>query len=128
MNHDPSSPTRDVPLYHLAHGRAGDKGDISCISVIAYRPDLFAWIERTVTPERVAAWFADRQPSAVRRYVLPRLNALNLVLDGVLDGGVNGALNLDTHGKSLSFHLLAMPVPLPADVAAGLASFPDGSR
>lgn len=124
MSTSAAVPTELVPLYRLAHSRAGDKGDISCLSVIAYRPDLFAWIERTVTPERVAAWFGDRQPGSVRRYVLPRLHALNLVLDDVLDGGVNGALNLDTHGKTLSFHLLAMPVPLPADVAAGLPGFP----
>lgn len=125
MSHDPCGQTScDVPLYRLAHSRAGDKGDVSCLSVIAYRPEHFALLVQTVTPDRVAAWFASRQPSAVRRYVLPRLQALNLVLDGVLDGGVNGALNLDTHGKSLSFHLLAMPVPVPAAVAKGLVDPP----
>ena len=31
---------------------------------------------------------------------------MNFVLDGVLDGGVNDALNLDAHGKALAFHLL----------------------
>ena len=32
------------------------------------------------------------------------------MLDGVLDGGVNDSLNLDMHGKALSFHLLTMGV------------------
>ena len=35
------------------------------------------------------------------------------VLDAVLDGGVNDALNLDSHGKALSFHLLQLLIVLP---------------
>jgi hypothetical protein len=38
---------------------------------------------------------------------------MNFVLDAVLDGGVNDALNLDAHGKSLSFLLLDMPIQIP---------------
>ena len=30
--------------------------------------------------------------------------------DDVLDGGVNDSLNLDMHGKALSFHLLTLPI------------------
>jgi hypothetical protein len=56
--------------------------------------------------------FAHRRPSSVKRYLLPKLNAMNFVLDDVLDGGVNGSLNLDTHGKCLSSLLLSMPIDL----------------
>ena len=35
---------------------------------------------------------------------------MNFVLENALDGGVNDALNLDAHGKSLSFRLLDMTV------------------
>jgi hypothetical protein len=31
----------------------------------------------------------------------------------VLDGGVNDSLNLDMHGKSLSFHLLTLTIQKP---------------
>ena len=101
---------RTVPLRDLAHGRTGDKGDRSNISVIAYRAEDFATLVAQVTEERVAALFAHRRPTQVRRYLLPTLAAMNFVIDGVLDGGVNGALNLDTHGKSLAFLLLDLPV------------------
>jgi hypothetical protein len=67
-----------------------------------------------VTEERVAAAFAHRRPTSVKRYLLPRLGAMNFVIDGVLDGGVNGSLNLDTHGKALAFLLLEMTVEVPA--------------
>ena len=51
-----------------------------------------------------------------RRYELPRLAALNLVIDDVLEGGVNGALNLDGHGKTLAYHLLAMEIDVTPEV------------
>jgi len=50
----------------------------------------------------------------VTRYLLPKLGAMNLVVDDVLDGGVNDALNLDTHGKALAFLVLGLAVRVPA--------------
>lgn len=108
---------QEVPLHQLAHGRTGDKGNCSNISVIAYRPEFFPILVEQVTVERVTVLFRHRQPSAVRRYVLPKLGALNFVLDDVLDGGVNEALNLDSHGKTLAFLLLELVVLVPTDMA-----------
>ncbi len=65
-----------------------------------------------VTEERVAQLFAYRRPTSVKRYLLPRLHAMNFVLDEVLDGGVNGSLNLDSHGKTLSGLLLTLPIQM----------------
>ncbi|WP_077000511.1 hypothetical protein [Variovorax sp. KK3] len=110
-----------VSLYRAAHGRTGDKGDRSNISVIAWHPALYPLLVEQVTPEAVAAQFRHRAPADVQRYLLPRLAAMNIVLDGVLDGGVNDALNLDTHGKSLSFLLLDMAIEVPASLAHLLA-------
>lgn len=109
--------TLTVPLYRLAHGRTGDKGDRSNISVIAWHQELWPVLVEQVTTRAVAAQFGHRRPTDVQRYVLPGLQAMNFVLDGVLDGGVNDALNLDTHGKSLAFLLLDMPVRVPAALA-----------
>lgn len=102
--------TVEVPLHRIAHGRTGDKGDRLNVSVIARHPALFPLIRDQVTAERVRALFAHRGPGPVVRYELPRLHALNLVIDDVLEGGVNLALNLDGHGKTLSFLVLSMPV------------------
>ncbi|XAH23014.1 hypothetical protein AAFF27_24000 [Xylophilus sp. GW821-FHT01B05] len=110
-----------VPLRRAAHGRTGDKGDRSNISLIAWHPELYSLLLAQITPEAVARHFAHRQPQAVQRYLLPQLQAMNFVLDGVLDGGVNDARNLDTHGKSLSFHLLDMRLQVPAALASRLA-------
>ena len=113
--------TLTVPLYRAAHGRTGDKGNRSNISVIAWHPALWPLLVEQVTPEAVAARFAQRQPGRVQRHLLPRLQAMNLVLDEVLDGGVNDALNLDAHGKSLSYLLLGLPIQVPAALQAHLA-------
>ena len=110
-----------VPLYRAAHGRTGDKGNRSNISVIAWHPDLYPVLLAQVTEAIVARRFAHRRPARVQRFELPGLAALNFVLDEVLDGGVNDALNLDTHGKALSFWLLDLPIEVPASLAPLLA-------
>ena len=116
--------TIQVPLYRAAHGRTGDKGNRSNISVIAWHPSLYDSLVAQVTEAAVGTLFAHRRPSRVSRYLLPRLHAMNFVLDDVLDGGVNDALNLDSHGKALSFLLLELPVTIPAELAGCLAGGP----
>jgi len=58
--------------------------------------------------------FRHRGATGVRRYELPLIAAFNFVIDDVLEGGVNGSLNLDGHGKTHSFRLLELPVRVPA--------------
>ena len=105
-----------VSLLRAAHGRTGDKGNRSNISVIAWHPDLYPLLVRQVTEEAVARQFRHRHPSRVARYLLPQLHSMNFVLDDVLDGGVNDSLNLDSHGKALSFLLLDLPLDVPPEL------------
>jgi hypothetical protein len=60
-------------------------------------------------------------PASVTRYLLPNLQAMNFVLDDVLDGGVNDALNLDSHGKALAFLLLDLLITVPEALREHLA-------
>jgi hypothetical protein len=106
--------TREVTLRELAHARTGDKGNRTNIGLFAYDPLHYELLVAQVTPERVAELFAYRKPTKVLRYLLPKLAGMNLVLDDVLDGGVNDSLNLDMHGKALSFHLLTLKLRVPA--------------
>ena len=116
----PSS-TASVALWRAAHGRTGDKGNRANISVIAWHPVLYPLLVQQLTEAAVAARFAHRRPSRVQRHLLPNLHAMNFVLDDVLDGGVNDSLNLDSHGKALSFLLLDMTIDIPAALAGHLA-------
>ncbi|NQW08844.1 MAG: hypothetical protein HQ481_03025 [Alphaproteobacteria bacterium] len=106
-----------VPLHEVAHGRTGDKGNRVNISVIPYHEDAWPYLLDQLTPEVVRSRFAAKNATKVTRYELPNLPALNFVIDDVLEGGVNGALNLDGHGKSFAFHLLGLTVDVPARLA-----------
>ena len=97
-----------MQLRDIAHSRAGDKGDISNISVIAYRLEDYALLERELTAERVRTHFAGVVQGEVVRYALPQLGALNFVMQRALGGGVTRSLALDAHGKALSGVMLGM--------------------
>ena len=97
-------------LRDIAHARSGDKGDISNIAVIAYRPEDFPLLERFLTCERIQIYFANLAIEEVRRYALPQVGALNFVMRGALSGGVTRSLALDAHGKCLGAAILGMEV------------------
>ena len=118
-----------VPLHAVAHGRAGDKGNRSNISVVPYKPEAFDVLLDQVTDAKVLALFAHKGASAVTRYELPNLPALNFVIDDALEGGVNSALNLDLHGKTLSFLLLGnLQVNVPIDLLPEGSSYLDDAE
>ncbi len=100
-------------LHDLAHARAGDKGDMAMISVIAYRAEDYPLLVDAVTAPVVAKFFEALGLSRVERFELPALGALNFVLHGALRGGVTRSLALDAHGKTLSSSLLSLEIDLP---------------
>ena len=55
--------------------------------------------------------FAHIAKGPVQRYELPKLRALNFVIEGALGGGVTRSLAQDAHGKSLSSLMLTIELP-----------------
>lgn len=102
--------TTTTPLRRLAHARAGDKGNISNVSVWAYRPEDYPAIARALTPQRIRAAFPQLALGKVEVYALPQLHGLNIVMHEALEGGVNTSLNLDGHGKSWSYLILGLEI------------------
>ena len=117
-----NAPMVTVSLHSVAHGRAGDKGNRLNVSVLPYDPAAYALLAEQLTEERVLALFAHRGAVSVKRYDLPLLPGFNFVIDDVLEGGVNGSLNLDGHGKSNSFILLGMQVHIPQNFVRAVSS------
>lgn len=107
-----------IRLAEIAHARSGDKGNHANIGVIAWTPAGFAWLERELTPERVAAYFAALAPTQVRRYPLTGIRAFNFVLENVLAGGASRSLRTDSQGKTLAAALLEMVVDSPVGIDA----------
>ena len=102
-----------MKLRDIAHSRAGDKGDISNVSVIAYDPKDYSYLVEIVTSERVRKHLSGVVHGAVVRYEIPSLGALNFVMQQALGGGVTRSLALDPHGKCLSSILLEMDIDCP---------------
>jgi len=100
-----------VKVHDLAHARAGDKGNTSNVSVIAYDDRAWEILRRELTPERVMAAYAHIARGPVTRYELPKLKALNFVIENALGGGVTISLAQDAHGKSLSYLMLGIELP-----------------
>jgi hypothetical protein len=100
-------------LRELAHARAGDKGNISNVSVIAYDPANYPLLCEVLTPDRIKSHFVGIVAGDILRYELPQIGALNFVMYGALNGGVTKSLALDPHGKCLSSVMLEIEITFP---------------
>ncbi|MEM1307183.1 MAG: hypothetical protein AAGG99_06640 [Pseudomonadota bacterium] len=116
-----------VPLRELAHARAGDKGDTSSISVWPYDPGDYPLLKDALTADVVKSAYPHLFRGVVVRHALDDLHGLNFVLHDALEGGVNTSLNLDGHGKSWSFLLLALEIDVPDNRASRITGA-DGGR
>ncbi|KAG8080681.1 hypothetical protein GUJ93_ZPchr0007g4932 [Zizania palustris] len=121
-----------IPLYHVAHSRAGDKGNDLNFSIIPNFPNDIGrlravitrdWVKNAVSP------LLDSSSSPVNRaiqlrnnllehvsveiYDVPGISSLNIVVRNILDGGVNCSRRIDRHGKTLSDLILCQNVILP---------------
>ncbi|MFT3952994.1 MAG: DUF1446 domain-containing protein [Piscinibacter sp.] len=116
----PFGPLTPVPLIALAVGRSGDKGNSANIGIIARKPVYLPHIRAALTPEAVKAFFRQTGVTAVERFELPGMNALNFVLHDCLGGGGVASLRIDPQGKAFAQMLMDLPIPVPAALAAGL--------
>ena len=101
-----------MPLSRLAHARSGDKGDSANIAVIAWDAAAYEFLNRHLTAESVANYFANQIRGPVERYEAPNLMALNFMLRGALGGGGTVSLRIDAQGKTLGAALLRMEIEI----------------
>ena len=99
-------------LYELAHCRAGDKGNTSILSLIAYRDEDYPLLCKNVTADAVKRHLTHVIKGKVTRHEVPNVGALQFVCEQALAGGVTTSLAMDAHGKSLSYALLEMEIEI----------------
>ena len=99
-----------VYLNTLAHGRSGDKGDTSNVSVFARDPKDYEFLKRVVTVERLKKYFGDKVKGESIRYEVDTLHGMNFVMKHALGGGATHSLRLDTLGKSMGSALMRMKI------------------
>lgn len=105
-----------VPLIKIAHGRSGDKGDGSNVGIIARHPDIYPFLRKNLTSERVKEHMSHICEGEVVRYELPNIGALNFVLNQSLGGGGTVSLKLDAQGKTHASMLLRMEMEVPGEL------------
>lgn len=99
-----------MKLYDIAHSRAGDKGNISTLSVIPYKESDYEMLCQELTVDKVKAHLKDIVSGEIIRYEMPNIASLLFVCHNALLSGVTTSLAMDTHGKALSYALLEMEV------------------
>jgi hypothetical protein len=97
-------------LHTIASSRAGDKGNVSMLSLIPYEESDYEMLCQKVTVEKVQNHLKDIVSGEIIRYELPNISSLLFVCNDALMGGVTTSLSMDTHGKALSFALLEMEI------------------
>jgi len=110
----PSGDVLTVPLIELAHGRSGDKGNLSNIAILARKPEYLAPIAAQLTPEAVKDYMAHVVEGTVERYDWPGLNGFNFILNQSLGGGGVASLRYDPQGKAHAQMLMDFPIKVPA--------------
>ena len=114
-------------LADIAWAHSGDKGDSINLGVVVYDESDYALLLQEVTEARVKEHFSDICRGTGKRYELPNLNAINLVLTEILDGGPMCSLRLDPQGKTLGDSLLLMPLSVQAAKGKAAGSDKAGS-
>jgi hypothetical protein len=95
----------------IAVGRAGDKGAILDLTLVAKDDASYKLIERAVTAEVAQAALSRVAPSPVIRYEVPGLRALKFVAPEAMPGGVYATLHAGVHWqKSAIWVLLDMEI------------------
>jgi hypothetical protein len=109
----PAGPTRRAPLGLVCAARSGDKGGNANIGLWTRDRASYAWLSAYLTEDRLRELLPEAADLAVRRWELPNLNALNLVVVGILGSGVASSPRPDPQAKGLGEYLRSRHVDIP---------------
>ena len=90
----------------IAAGRAGDKGDVLDLTLVARDAAAYALLERALSAAAVRSMLNRVVPGPVLRYELPGLMALKYVMPEALAGGVYATLRPGLHWQKAAIWLL----------------------
>lgn len=107
-------------LADVAFTRAGDKGDISDVTVFAPDREVYDLIVEQVTTDRVKQTYGDLVLGDVTRFEVPNVLALKFVLQQALGGGGPSSLRADNLGKAMGGPILRLPIDVPDELARRL--------
>lgn len=90
----------------IAAGRAGDKGDVLDLTLVAQDAAAYELLERALGADAVRTMLNRVLPGPVLRYELAGLRALKFVMPQALAGGVYATLRPGLHWQKAAIWLL----------------------
>jgi len=90
----------------IAVGRAGDKGDMLDLTLVAADEASFSLMSQALSVHAVQHMLNKVVPGPVLRYDLPGLKALKFVMPEALGGGVYATLRPGLHWQKAAIWLL----------------------
>ncbi len=114
-------PMRRVPFGQLVHARSGDKGGDANLGLWVSADDDRAderaqWLLDTVTPDFVRTLLPEAADCEVEVYPLPNLNAVNVLVRGLLGEGVAASSRFDPQAKGLGEWARSRHVDVPEEL------------
>jgi len=111
----PRAPGETVrgPLGLIMGARSGDKGGTANIGVWARTEETYRWLVHTLDVAKLQALLPETAAFPVERHLLPKLWAMNFVVDGILGEGVSSSPRFDPQGKAIGEWLRARHVDIP---------------
>jgi len=110
-------PTTRVALGAVCVARSGDKGGNANVGLWTWDDNLYAWMLGQLTTDALRRLVPEAAGLAMTRTELPRLRALNFVVEGILGLGVASSTRFDPQAKGLGEFVRSRPVELPAALA-----------
>lgn len=109
----PGTPTELAPLGAVVGARSGDKGGNANLGLWTRTDEAFAWLEATMSVDRLKELLPETAPLRVDRHVLGNIRSLNFVIHGLLGEGVSSSTRPDPQAKSLGEWLRARHIDIP---------------
>ncbi|MET8095795.1 acyclic terpene utilization AtuA family protein [Streptomyces sp. NPDC005236] len=109
----PAGPTRRAPLGLIAGARSGDKGGNANVGVWVRTDEAWRWLAHELTADRFRQLIPESDGLRVVRHLLPRLRAVNFVIEGILGEGVASQARFDPQAKALGEWLRSRHLDIP---------------
>jgi hypothetical protein len=109
----PAGPTRRAPLGTIAGARSGDKGGSANIGVWVRTDEQWRWLAHHLTTDALRELLPETKDLPISRHLLPKLRAMNFVIEGILGEGVAYNARFDPQAKGLGEWLRSRHVDIP---------------
>ena len=113
----PVGPSSTTTIGTVCGTRSGDKGGDANLGIYARNDKAWAWLDNTLTTERLKELLPETQNLTIERYRYPKIRSLNFLIRGLLQEGVAASTRQDPQAKALGEWLRSRQIDIPINVS-----------